>query len=79
MVREVLNILAALAKRLSPMSIPATIFSHSDRFILLREVTEVRESIRRYQLGVESSCVSDLSDHEVTPVVDQTTGVWSSN
>ena len=36
-------------------------------------------SIGRYQSGVESSCVSDLSDHGVTPVVGQTTSVWSSN
>ena len=34
--------------------------------------------IGRYQSGVESSCVPDLSDHEVTPVVGQTTGVLGS-
>ena len=37
------------------------------------------ERIGRYQSGVESSCVPDLSDHGVTPVVGQTTGVLGSN
>ena len=34
-----------------------------------------KKTIEGYQLGIESSCVSGPSDHRVTTVVDQTTGV----
>ena len=37
------------------------------------------DRVRQHQSGVESSCVSDLSDHGVTLVVGQTTSVRSSN